>query len=73
MKTITPFKAKDTITLNLKRNFSKVLVVKIDAEFEVQSKMIDRKALPKVKGDKVALNWADFVSEIEGSAMPPRL
>lgn len=60
VKTITPFKAKDTITLNLKRNFSKVLIVKIDENFEVQGKLIDRKALPKVKGDKLTLNWDDF-------------
>ena len=60
MKTITPFKSKDTITLNLKRNFSKVLIVKIDADFEVQGKLIDRKALPKRKGDKLKLNWDDF-------------
>lgn len=65
VKTITPFKSKDTITLNLKRNFSKVLIVKIDAYFEVQSKMIDRKALPKVKGNKLTLNWADFSTESE--------
>lgn len=60
VKTITPFKTKDTITLNLKRNFSKVLIVKIDADFEVQGKLIDRKALKKVKGDKLTLNWGDF-------------
>ena len=63
MKTITPFKKNDTITLNLKRNFSKVLIVKIDADYEVQSRMVDRKALPKVKGDKLMLNWSDFASE----------
>ena len=60
VKTITPFKSKDTITLNLKRNFSKVLIVKIDADFEVQGRLIDRKALPKVKGDMLKLNWEDF-------------
>ena len=60
VKTITPFKSKDTITLNLKRNFSKVLIVRIDADFEVQGKLIDRKALPKVKGDKLTLNWRDL-------------
>lgn len=65
VKTITPFKAKDMITLNLKRNFSKVLIVKIDADFEVQSKLIDRKALPKTKGDQLRINWADFASESE--------
>lgn len=60
VKTITPFKSNDVVVLNLKRNFSKVLIVKIDAEFEVQDKLIDRKALPKVKGDKLRLSWADF-------------
>lgn len=67
VKTITPFKAKDMITLNLKRNFSKVLIVKIDANFEVQGKLIDRKAFPKAKGDKLRLNWNDFASEKEKS------
>ena len=62
VKTITPFKSKDTVTLNLKRNFSKVLIVKIDADFEVQSRLIDRKSLPKMKGDTLRLNWADLVS-----------
>ena len=60
VKTITPFKTNDIITFNLKRNFSKVLIVKIDADFEVRSKLIDRKALPKVKGDKLTLKWADL-------------
>ena len=66
VKTITPFKSSDTITLNLKRNFSKVLIVKIDNHFEVQGKLIDRKTLPKVKGDTLRLNWDDFPSESEG-------
>lgn len=67
VKTITPFKKNDAITLNLTRNFSKVLMVKIDADFEVQSRLVDRKALPKVKGDKLKLNWSDFASESSGS------
>ena len=70
VKTITPFKSKDTITLNLKRNFSKVLIVKIDADFEVQSRMIDRKSLPKSKGDKLTLDWADFASFPQAAASP---
>ena len=42
------------------RNFSKVLIVKINADFEVRGKLIDRKALPKVKGDKLMLAWDQF-------------
>ncbi len=62
VKTITPFKSNDTITLNLRRNFSKVLIVKIDSDFEVQGKLLDRKALHKVKGTTLKLSWADIVS-----------
>lgn len=68
VKTITPFKRNDTITLNLKRNFSKVLIVKIDANFEVQSKLIDRKSLPKAKSDRLSLKWADVNPEIDLAA-----
>ena len=72
VKTITPFKKNDAITLNLKGNFSKVLIVKINADFEVQGKLIDRKALPKIKGDTLKLNWADFASHPMGSTIPRR-
>lgn len=65
MKTITPFKAKDRISLNLQRNFSKVLIVKIDANFEVRSKLIDRKALPRTKGGMLHLDWDDFASSAD--------
>jgi hypothetical protein len=48
------------ITLNLKRNFSMVLIVKISTDFEVRGKLIPRKALPRIKGDKLVLAWSDF-------------
>ena len=56
IKTITPFKAKDIVYINLDRNFSKILIVKIDKEFEIHAKMIDRKSLSKKKG-KLRINW----------------
>lgn len=60
VKTITPFKSNDIVVLNLKRNFSKVLIVKINHDFEVRGKMISRKALPKAQGDKLKLDWNYF-------------
>lgn len=60
VKTITPFKSNDVVSLNLKRNFSKVLIVKISRDFEVSGKLLDRKALPKVRGDKLKLSWGQF-------------
>ena len=62
MKTITAFKTTEAVTLNLKGNFSKVLIVKVDANFEVEGKLIDRKALPKTKRHTLCLEWADFPS-----------
>ncbi|PLK22265.1 hypothetical protein C0V72_15880 [Porphyrobacter sp. TH134] len=67
VKTITPFKKNDAIVLDLKGNFSKVLIVKIDADFEVQSRLVDRKSLPKARGDKLKLNWSAFASQQSGS------
>lgn len=60
VKTITPFKSNDIVSLNLKRNFSKVLLVKIGRDFEVSGKLIDRKVLPKVKGDRLMLSWGQL-------------
>lgn len=60
VKTITPFKRNNTVTLNLKGNFSKVLIVKIDSEFEISGKLIDRKELPKAKGNFLSLDWSQF-------------
>lgn len=56
IKTITPFKAKDVIEVNLDRNFSKLLIVKIDADFKIHAKMVDRKSLCRKKG-KLRIDW----------------
>ncbi|KTE75066.1 hypothetical protein [Sphingopyxis sp. A083] len=60
VKTITPFKRNDVVELNMSRNFSKVLIVKISADFEVSGRLIGRRALPKSKKDRVLLDWAQF-------------
>ena len=63
VKTITPFKTNDTITLDMRRHFSMVLIVKISADFEVRSKLIPRKALSKGANGKLVINWSDFGSD----------
>lgn len=60
VKTITPFKNSNTVCLNMRRNFSQVLIVRIDQDFEVQGKLIDRKALPKARGDKLTISWDQY-------------
>ena len=60
VKTITPFKGNNHVTLNLTGNFNKVLIVKINEEFEIRGKLIDRKALPKGRRDRLLLDWDAF-------------
>lgn len=64
IKTITPFKRTDTVEINMARNFSKVLIVRINDEFDISGKLIDRKSLPKAKG-KIRVSW----SEVSGQAI----
>lgn len=63
VKTITPFKTNDEITVNMKGNFSKILVVKIDQDFQVSGKLIDRKVLPKSNRDIVRVCWSDIANK----------
>lgn len=63
IKTITPFKQTDTVIVRLDRNFSKLLIVKIDDAFQVFGRMIDRRDLPTAKGKRLTVTWdglADF-------------
>lgn len=62
VKTITPFKNCDVVEINLDRHFSQVLIVKINADFEVRGKLIDRKALPKSKlrANRLRIDWAQL-------------
>jgi hypothetical protein len=55
-----PLHVYNVVELNLTPNFSKVLIVKITQDFEVQGRMIPRKALPKTTGDRLKLKWSDF-------------
>jgi hypothetical protein len=60
VKTITPFKRNNIVELNLQRNFSKVLIVKISIDFEISGKLVDRKSLPKAKGDNLRVDWSSL-------------
>ncbi|MCL5776449.1 hypothetical protein M1105_05540 [Limibaculum sp. FT325] len=57
IKTISPFKGSDEVTIRLDRNFSKLLIVKIDEDFEVSGRMIDRKALPRSTEKFIRVSW----------------
>lgn len=57
IKTITPFKKQDTVSANLAGNFNKLAVVKINEDFEVSLRLIDRKDFPRNSGKTIRINW----------------
>lgn len=60
IKTITPFNRHDRVTLKLDGNFSMLLLVKIDQDFNVTGRLVDRKALKRTTGSPLRLTWADL-------------
>lgn len=60
VKTITPFKKNDAITVKLSGNFNKLLIVKINEDHEISSELIDRSKLPKTKANVLKINWSDI-------------
>ncbi len=57
IKTISPLKNKETVQVKRAGNFSKLLIVKINQDFEFESKMIDRKDLRKGSGKYAKASW----------------
>jgi hypothetical protein len=58
IKTITPCKRKDEVNVRLEeRNFSKLLVVKIDNDFKVSGRLVDRVELPKRGRKRACISW----------------
>lgn len=51
VKTITPFKKRDEVTVKLTGNFSKLLVVKINEDFEIASRLIERSS-PEISSEQ---------------------
>lgn len=60
IKTITPFKSTDVVVVDRSRHFNKLFVVKINEDFHVSGRMIDRKRLPKRPGRYLRVRWSDL-------------
>jgi hypothetical protein len=60
IKTISPEKTNDEVRVKRAGNFNMLLVVKIDENFDFESKMIDRKYLPKGDGKYASVKWSDW-------------
>ena len=65
VKTISPEKAKTTVTVSRGGNFSKLLVVKIDDDFNFESRLVDRSLLGRKKGKRgsASLSWSKISEE----------
>jgi len=57
IKTISPIKTNNTVSVKRAGNFNKLLIVKICDDFTFRSKMIDRKSLRKGVGKYVKALW----------------
>jgi len=60
IKTISPMKNSQKVTVRCDRHFNKLLVVKIDETFEVTGKLIDRRRLKKPSGKIMRLSWCNL-------------
>ena len=60
VKTIAPHNTTNKTSVKLSGHFSKLFVVRIDEDFEVSGKLIDRADLPKRNGKNLVINWDDL-------------
>jgi hypothetical protein len=58
VKTISPEKHGDTIQVKRAGNFNKLLVVRINGDFDFEAKLIDRKLLARGTGKRAKVVWA---------------
>jgi hypothetical protein len=57
VKTISPEKSAHKVHVKRTGHFSKLLVVRISADFEFDSRIIDRSSLTKGKGKRASVSW----------------
>lgn len=63
IKTISPHKGSDTVRVKRTGNFGALVVVKFDADFRVDAKVIRRKNLPKGDGKWIGVRWSEIRCE----------
>ncbi len=62
IKTISPHKKKHGVEVKASGNFNKLLVVNIDQNFNVQSRMIDRKSIRRQVNGKYTVEWEQLTN-----------
>lgn len=57
VKTISPMKAIDQVEVKRSGNFNKLVIVKIDADYNFVSKLIDRRSIKRSEGKIARVRW----------------
>ena len=60
VKTIAPSNKRDETVVKMAGHFSKLLVVKINEEFEIAHKLVDRKLLRTTTGNRLRIKWSNL-------------
>jgi hypothetical protein len=60
VKTMSPEKTSTEVQVKRAGNFNKLLIVKISEDFRFESRMLDRKAIPKGEGTHAKVDWASI-------------
>jgi len=63
VKTISPLRDSRNVRVKKAGNFGYLVIVKIDADFRIDAKLIKRKTLRKPEGKYFIVGWDDYLSE----------
>ena len=63
IKTISPIKQSNKVRVKRLGNFGALVIVKIDADFRIDAKLIKRKRLPKGDGKYITVSWDTHKSD----------
>lgn len=60
VKTITPEKKSEKVSVKRQGNFNKLLVVKINENYDFEARMLDRKSMSKHSGKLATVSWSSI-------------
>jgi hypothetical protein len=63
VKTISPEKDGGTVHVKRAGNFNKLLVIKIDQNFEFEGRFVERRKLTKGTGTHASVSWSTLTPE----------
>lgn len=60
VKTISPCNKRNEVVVDMKGNFNKLLIVRVNEEFEIAHRQLERNLLPKNDGGRVRVKWSNL-------------